>query len=107
MLAVDVRVLPGCGEEGLAISVVGWHRQGFHRATGGHQMPDSGPTWIKAAQSQGTGACVELALSDEGVAMRNSRHPAAEIAHTPTEFAVFVEAVKNGEFDHLVPPDLS
>ena len=34
--------------------------------------------------------------------MRNSRRPDDHIHHTATEFAVFIEAAKNGEFDHLL-----
>ena len=70
-------------------------------------MPHGEPQGIKAASSYSTGACVELALSDDGVAMRNSRQPELQIDYTRLEFAVFVEAVKNGEFDHLLQLDPS
>lgn len=65
-------------------------------------MPNSGPRWIKARRSIGAGACVEMTLGSDGVVMRNSRHPDDHIRHTMTEFAIFLEAAKNGEFDHLV-----
>jgi hypothetical protein len=65
-------------------------------------MADTMPKWIKARRSYATGACVELAPTDEGFAMRNSRNPGVQISHTAAEFAAFVEAAKNGEFDHLV-----
>jgi hypothetical protein len=61
-----------------------------------------GTRWIKASLSQSLGACVELAAADDGVVMRNSRHPDDHIHHTMIEFAVFLAAVKKGEFDHLL-----
>ena len=65
-------------------------------------MPNMGPRWIKARHSAGIGACVELATGRDGIVMRNSRRPDDHIHHSMTEFAVFLEAAKNGEFDHLV-----
>jgi Domain of unknown function (DUF397) len=65
-------------------------------------MQDSGQRWIKAKRSYATSQCVEVAVGDDEIFMRNSRVPAIAISHTRHEFAVFVEAVKNGEFDHLV-----
>ena len=65
-------------------------------------MPDMEPHWIKARRSTNLGACVELAAAGEGIAMRNSRQPDDHIHHSMIEFAVFLEAAKNGEFDHLV-----
>ena len=61
-----------------------------------------GPRWIKARRSVGVQACVELTLGGEGIVMRNSRRPDDHIHHSMIEFAVFLEAAKNGEFDHLV-----
>ncbi|HEX3257448.1 MAG TPA: DUF397 domain-containing protein [Pseudonocardia sp.] len=60
-----------------------------------------GTRWIKARRSAGLGACVEVATGGDGIAMRNSRRPDDHIHHTAREFAVFLEAAKNGEFDHL------
>ena len=65
-------------------------------------MPNMGPRWIKARRSAGIGACVELTADGDGIAMRNSRRPDDHIHHSMAEFAVFLEAAKNGEFDHLV-----
>ena len=65
-------------------------------------MPDMEARWIKARRSANLGACVELRAGDDGVVMRNSRRPDDHIHHTVTEFAVFIEAAKNGEFDHLL-----
>jgi hypothetical protein len=88
--------------EGLAIFALRMASSRFHRATSGKGMPNTGPRWIKARRSKGLGACVELAPGGEGVLMRNSRRPDDRIHHSMTEFAVFLEAAKNGEFDHLV-----
>jgi hypothetical protein len=65
-------------------------------------MANMGLRWIKARRSYSTGACVELAPHGDGVVMRNSRRPDDRIHHSMTEFAVFLDAAKNGEFDHLV-----
>jgi hypothetical protein len=43
-----------------------------------------------------------MTAGSDGILMRSSRHPDVVIEHTMTEFAVFLEAAKNGEFDHLV-----
>jgi hypothetical protein len=50
---------------------------------------------------------VEVArLSDGGVAVRNSRHPAGPaLIYTRAEVEAFLAGVKNGEFDYLCPPD--
>ena len=70
-------------------------------------MPNMRLRWIKARRSAGLNACVELALGDDGVLMRSSRAPGVHLHHTPREFAIFIEAVKNGEFDHMLPDDVS
>lgn len=64
-------------------------------------MQDSGRQWIKARRSYASSACVEIAAGDGEIFMRNSRVPSVSISHTRHEFSVFLEAVKNGEFDHL------
>lgn len=61
-----------------------------------------GPDWIKARRSASLGACVELTADSDGIVMRNSRRPEDHIHHSTREFAIFLEAAKNGEFDHLV-----
>lgn len=65
-------------------------------------MTDSASTWIKAQRSYATSQCVELAATENGIEMRNSNNSETVIAHTAAEFAVFLEAAQNGEFDHLV-----
>jgi hypothetical protein len=64
-------------------------------------MPDMEARWIKARRSSNLGACVELTSGGDGIVMRNSRRPGDHIHHSMIEFAVFLEAAKNGEFDHL------
>ena len=64
-------------------------------------MPDMEARWTKARRSIASGACVELAEGGEGIVMRNSRRPDDHIHHSMIEFSVFLEAAKNGEFDHL------
>lgn len=58
--------------------------------------------WIKAARSHATSACLEVAADGAAVLLRNSMVPESVTTHSAAEFAVFVEAVKNGEFDHLL-----
>jgi len=65
-------------------------------------MPNMEPRWIKASRSAGLQACVELTPGGDGIAMRNSRRPDDHIHHSMTEFEIFLEAAKKGEFDHLV-----
>ncbi|MFI2607789.1 DUF397 domain-containing protein [Kitasatospora sp. NPDC018619] len=63
-----------------------------------------GATWVKAATSAETGACVEMTpLPSGGAAMRNSTDPeGAALVFTAREFRAFLGGVKNGEFDHMV-----
>ena len=65
-------------------------------------MPDMDDRWTKARRSANFGACVELAAGGDGIFMRNSRRPDDRIHHSMFEFSIFLEAAKNGEFDHLV-----
>lgn len=62
-----------------------------------------GLDWVKARRSAGAGMCVELAAHPDGVAVRHSLAPReGAILYTSDEFRVFLEAAKNGEFDHLL-----
>jgi hypothetical protein len=45
------------------------------------------------------GACVEVASDHYWVHIRSSVNPERQIAFTPSEWAVFVAGVKDGEFD--------
>ena len=62
-----------------------------------------GPRWLKSRKSLSTGACVELAIFNGMILMRDSKHPQTPpLCYTPEEMDAFLEGVKNGEFDHLV-----
>lgn len=59
--------------------------------------------WRKATFSGANGGdCVELAESDVGVLVRNSKHPAlGTLPFTRSEIRAFVAGCKAGEFDDL------
>lgn len=60
-------------------------------------------TWRKSSFS-GTngGACVEVAQTDEGILVRNSKRPSeGTIAFTRSEVAAWIAGCKAGEFDDL------
>ena len=59
--------------------------------------------WRKSSFSNGTGACVEVALLDDGrTAVRNSNHPEAGVVlFTRAEMDAYIKGVKAGEFDDL------
>jgi hypothetical protein len=65
----------------------------------------AGAQWRKSRVSNPSGSCVEVAtLSDGGIAVRNSRHPAGPaLIYTRAEIGAFLTGVKNGEFDDLYP----
>ncbi|WP_217140384.1 DUF397 domain-containing protein [Streptomyces sp. AC627_RSS907] len=59
--------------------------------------------WKKSRHSNAEGNCVEVALVDGGVAMRNSRDPdGPALVYTSAEVAAFLAGAKEGEFDHLL-----
>lgn len=61
--------------------------------------------WKKSTRSGPAGHCVEVARAGDVVAVRNSNHRGdGATGFTPTEFAVFVDAVKDGEFDEYTQP---
>jgi hypothetical protein len=59
--------------------------------------------WRKAAASNPSGDCVEVAsLAGGEVAVRNSREPhGTALIYTPAEIAAFLAGAKAGEFDDL------
>jgi hypothetical protein len=61
----------------------------------------SGAVWHKSSRSGGNGGnCVEVANLDEAVAVRDSKQPNnGMLIFDRAEWASFVEAAKNGEFD--------
>jgi hypothetical protein len=60
--------------------------------------------WRKSSHSNPSGDCVQVAkLVDGQTAMRNSRHPSAEVlVFTPAEIRAFLAGAKDGEFDYLL-----
>lgn len=56
--------------------------------------------WRKSSFS-GANGCVEVAaLSEGGIALRDSKHPeAGYFTYTPHEWQAFLNGVRNGEFD--------
>ncbi len=59
--------------------------------------------WRKSSYSGGGGGCVELAVSDNLVLMRNSnRLEQGKLEYTPYEIDIFIRGCKAGEFDDLL-----
>jgi Domain of unknown function (DUF397) len=58
--------------------------------------------WVKASMSASLGACVELALCGDMIALRDSKDPDVLLHLTPLEITAFIDGAKRGEFDHLV-----
>jgi Domain of unknown function (DUF397) len=62
----------------------------------------AGPSWRKAQSSVGNGACVEVAVAQDMVAVRDSKHPSGPILqYAAPEWEAFLSAAKNGEFDNV------
>ncbi|WP_329092237.1 DUF397 domain-containing protein [Streptosporangium sp. NBC_01469] len=63
----------------------------------------SGAVWRKSSRSGDSGGqCVEVAANLPGVvAVRDSKDPnGPRLLFTPTEWEVFVNGIKTGNFDH-------
>lgn len=71
------------------------------------QSPDS-LHWFKAQASNSGNGCVEIAhLPDNGVAVRHSQRPDAEMIHySAFEWDCFLDGAKKGEFDRPGPSTL-
>jgi hypothetical protein len=53
--------------------------------------------WRKSTASGASGECVEVAVVDDSVRIRNSRDPLSSLlSFTRQEWAAFLESVKNG-----------
>jgi hypothetical protein len=62
----------------------------------------SNAVWYKSSRSGGNGGdCVEVANLDQVVAVRDSKQPDdGMLVFNRSEWTAFVDAAKNGEFDH-------
>ncbi|GAA3745090.1 hypothetical protein HDA32_005154 [Spinactinospora alkalitolerans] len=57
--------------------------------------------WRKATASQGSSGCVEIAHTDDGTLVRDSKNPdAGHLFFTPHEWACFLDGAAKGEFHH-------
>jgi hypothetical protein len=66
--------------------------------TRGHK----GLTWRTAISCNG-GACVQVAATQQGILLGNSRQPAGPVlSYTPDEWHEFVVGIKKGDFDDLL-----
>ena len=66
------------------------------------EKPDlSTAVWRKSTRSDDDiGGCVEVAILDNGYAVRNSSDPGGPVLYfTPAEWDAFVGGAKDGEFD--------
>jgi Domain of unknown function (DUF397) len=60
------------------------------------------PAWTKATAS-GAGACVEIAVIDGKIAVRDSKHPDGGILSYPVnDWSEFLQRVKAGTYDYFV-----
>jgi uncharacterized protein DUF397 len=56
--------------------------------------------WKTSTRSSGNGQCVEVAITSEGVAVRDTKDRSkAPHLYTQAEWAAFIGGVKDGEFD--------
>lgn len=61
--------------------------------------PQSDVAWRKSSFS-GNGNCVEVALTDHGIGVRDTKDREGPVLRfTPDEWVAFVAGVRNGEFD--------
>jgi hypothetical protein len=56
--------------------------------------------WFKSTRSSGNGNCVEVAILDRGVGVRDTKDRSGPVLlFTPAEWDSFVAGAKNGVFD--------
>jgi hypothetical protein len=59
----------------------------------------AGALWFKSSYSNGSGECVEVAITRDRVAARDSKDPQGpNLAFTPQAWAAFVHGVARGDF---------
>jgi hypothetical protein len=57
--------------------------------------------WQKSTFSGEGASCVEIAISDDALHIRESDQPHETITTTPVKLAAFIKGIKAGEFDHF------
>jgi hypothetical protein len=62
-------------------------------------MTSLNEAWRKSRRSMLNGNCVEIRVIDGYVQMRDSVNPGPLLAFEKVQFATFLTAVANGEFD--------
>jgi len=61
---------------------------------------DEQPVWRKSSVSGNNGACLEVAKTQDGRAVRDSKDPDGPVlTFTQTEWIAFIAGAKAGEFD--------
>jgi hypothetical protein len=60
--------------------------------------------WHRAQACSGA-ECVEVAVTEAGITMRNSRDPETTLTFTLTEWLEFVVGIRDGDFDELSDVD--
>ncbi|MGW4893875.1 DUF397 domain-containing protein [Kitasatospora sp. NPDC004240] len=59
--------------------------------------------WQKSSYNAANNECVEVRTVDGLVELRESEDGDVIVRTTPTKFATFLQGIKAGEFDHLIP----
>jgi hypothetical protein len=56
--------------------------------------------WRKASRSTGSGACVEVAVFQDGaIGVRDSKHPQTNLVIPPSAWSSFLTQTKHGTYD--------
>lgn len=58
--------------------------------------------WRKSSHSEPMGNCLELAVVDGRILVRESDDPGVVVSTTPAKLAAFLAGAKAGEFDDLM-----